>query len=232
MKHRDKYFQDYTTYRVPKGNGKGQRTIRVYDGDVYVLDASDGRRIRKKLLCAGLILAFFILGLIAGFQNVAANKGYASIPYVVALLAGVYCGLGVINLTVSGKDMTEFEYREYSKQIVYGSAMSICTMGIAALTYLIFMIMSLAGGGPENQSGSSLTALLCGCACCACAYGIYRIEKKSKYIIVPGKLSGEPDADCDDDDAHIKYESNFYRRNAAKWRSFNEHHSNVGSTTQ
>jgi hypothetical protein len=196
LKQRDKYFQGYTTYTVPKKNGKGKKTIRVYEGDLYRLDATNRQCIGKKLLCAGLVLVFYIAGIIAGLQNVDVNKGYFTIPYIIGLLFGFYCVLGIINLLISRKDMTEFEYKEYSRQIKRGSALSMYAMGVATFLYVIFLIIKLASGGwGERGLGSEILTLLCGCVCCGCAAGILFIEKKSKYIIIPGKLSKKSDKD-------------------------------------
>jgi len=188
MSYREKYFEGYQIRTKPDICKKGLKTIHEYEGDVYRLDMTDRQQLIKKFLCTGLILAFFSMGLAAGVQNVAANKGYAAVPYILALLSGCYCCLGIINMLIAHKDMTKFEYNEYTKQIRYGSVCTMYATGLAALIHLSFLIIAVVSGTSASL-GNELLALLYIGVSCSCVAGIRQIEKKSSYIVISGILS-------------------------------------------
>jgi hypothetical protein len=185
-----RFFEGYSEITVPKPNGKGTRIHRIYTGNYYRQDLTNGQRILLRGLYFFIFLCIAYLFGSSAMLPLASNSAWyvvltqvASIPFLFWILIALSSYLQV------ERDMTIAEYRSSSLFLQKATLGSAISLGIAALVTLVFMLL--------NLSNEPLPELLCAVKYLAAgllAFFMNRVEKKINYLIIPSQ--NKPPADA------------------------------------
>lgn len=181
---REKYFEGYSYTKIDNPNGRGTKIIPTYEGDVYTLAGDDRQNIKKKITAGALLVLYFALCIGAGMFRVTGWVArIMSITDAAALIAGCYLIKGVLDLIISRRNMTEFEYNEYRKEIKQGTFLGMVASGALVAEALVLLVMSIIGGEAVN---GALFAMLFGACAVGSLYALRLLEEKSVYTIKEG----------------------------------------------
>jgi archaellum biogenesis protein FlaJ (TadC family) len=185
-----RFFEGYSEITVPKPDGKGYRIQRIYTGNYYRQDLTNGQRLLLRGLYVALFLGIAYLFVSNAVLPLASNSTWyviltqvVSIPFLFWILIAFFFYLP------AGRDMTVADYRSSSlalKKAALGSAIS---LGIIALATLVFMLL--------NLSDEPLLELLCAVKYLAgglMALSMNWIERKMNYLIIPSPNKPSVDA--------------------------------------
>ena len=183
------YFEGYEEKFILKRNGRGFKKVRLYTGDVYRVRDTRQQWLQKKIVFAVSCLLFYLLLFQGGLLNARSNHVlYIVLPYAVSLIAGSYCAIGIFHYLISKMDMTVFEFHEYRKQIQSGSAAASCSMAVSVFANLICIgIWLFYERRPLMSLRWEWCVLAANAACCFIMAMIYRLEKTTEFILIPGE---------------------------------------------
>lgn len=178
-----RFFEGYSEITVPKPDGKGYKIQRIYTGDYYRQDLTDGQRILLSVLYVALFLGTAYLFVSSAILPLASNSTwYVALPQAVSLPFLFWIVIAFFSYLPAGRDMTINGYRSSSlalKKATLGAAVS---LGIAAFATLVFLLL--------NPSDEPLVELLCAVKYSTgglLALSMNRIEKRVNYLIIPSQ---------------------------------------------
>lgn len=119
---------------------------------------------------------------------------YVTLPYAMGLIAGGYCAMGVFHAVSVPRNMTVFEYNEQHVQLEKGSLVAACAMAACVASNLICLVLwGLGGQLLEGMLAKELMVLFSNMTCTVLMAAIHLLEKKSVYVVTPGKGSDQLD---------------------------------------
>ncbi len=173
-----KYFDGYEEQSLPKKNGKGWHTVRVYVSDAYEPTGGNTRLNRIKLRITILILVFFLFMLLGGTRRSPVNTStLAMLPYAVSLIAGAYSLVGIVRLLFSRGHMTKYSYKRYCEEVGNGTPAAAAGALLAAVAALFLWFQT---GLLTGDCLDYLIPILSFLLSAAAAYGI-----RSQYRCLP-----------------------------------------------
>jgi hypothetical protein len=185
-----RFFEGYSEIAVPNPNGKGIRIQRVYTGNYYRQDLTQGQRILVRGLYAALFLCVAYLFVSSAILPLASNSTWyvvltqvVNIPFLFWILIAFFFYLP------AGRDMTVAEYRSSSLSLQKAALGAAVSLGIVALATLVFMAL--------NRSEHPLLELFCAGKYLAgglIALSLNRIEGKMNYLLIPSPNKRSVDA--------------------------------------
>lgn len=182
-----KYFDGYEIQSVPKKNGRGWRTVRVYVGDTYEPAGGRARLNAAKLRYAAWILVFFGCMLFGGAWRSPVNSSpLVVLPYSVALIAGLFALIGIGRLLCTRERMTRYSYNRYCREVGYG-APTACAGGLLAAAASLFMLIRdclIAGAGAPIDYLIPMVSFV---LCAAAAYAIRAQHERTQFTEIKGR---------------------------------------------
>ena len=178
-----RFFEGYAEVSVPNPDGKGYRIQRVYTGNYYRQDLTQGQRIRLRGLYVALFLCIAYLFVSSAILPLTSNSTwYAVLPQAVSVPFLFWIVVAFFSYLPAERDMTIADYRSSSLSLRNATLGSAICLGITALATLIFialhpsdeLLRELLSAGKYLAGG--LIALL-----------MYRIEIKVKYLTIPSQ---------------------------------------------
>lgn len=137
----DAYFQGYIPVAVPKKNGKGFRTIRVYTAPFRVLDMTDRERRLHKAAVAGLTVLAAACYLWAAFDPTACNADpMVAFPGGLSLAALLFAVIAAAAYVTAPRKMTIYEADHSHRSLMRWdllSAVFLVVTGFACVLRLI-----------------------------------------------------------------------------------------------
>ena len=185
-----RFFEGYSESAIPTPNGKGYRIQRVYTGSHYRQDLTTGQRVLLRVLYVVLFLCTVYLFMSSAVLPLPSNSTWyvtlpqaASIPFLFWILVVFFSYLP------AKWDMTIDDYRRSSLALQKATLGSAICLGLTALATLAFSIL--------NPTDEPLRVL--GCALRFFAGGLISlgmnwIERKVKYLIIPGQNNPPEDS--------------------------------------
>ena len=143
-----RFFEGYSEVSVPRPNGKGTVIQRIYTGNYYRQDLTNGQRILIRILFAVLFLCIAYLFVSSATLPLASNSTwYVVLTQVVSIPFLFWIVIAFFSYLPAGRDLTIDGYRSSSlalKKATLGAAIS---LGMVALATLVFMFLN-----PSNES--------------------------------------------------------------------------------
>ena len=178
-----RFFEGYSEFTVPTPNGKGYRIQRVYTGNTYRQDLTTGQRILLRVLYVGLFLCAVYLFVSSAVLPLPSNSTwYVTLPQAVSLPFMFWIVIAFVAYLPAERDMTIHGYRSSSLALQKATLGAAICLGITALATLVFSIL--------NPSDEPLRVLRCALSFFAgglISLGMNWIERKVKYLIIPGQ---------------------------------------------
>lgn len=175
------FFEGYAEARVPNQDGKGSHIERVYMGDYYRQNVSDGRRIALRLLYVGLYLlsaALFVYGM---EQRVRSNLAlFVAAPGLLSVLVYVLMLPILISYVTQPRDMTVWGYRSSSKRLKKLSLVAAALVLTTAVTVIAYCMWDI-----QDDIGSELMCIVCYVLSSVCMGGIGLVERTVDYTTAP-----------------------------------------------
>lgn len=176
-----RYFENYAELEIPKKDG-GYTIQRVYVGSYYKIDLPDAQLTRQRialgclfLLCVGCYIAGALTAAVSALGIVA----LATMPPLIAL---VFLGIAMFYRLTVPREMEIRSYRDSSQMLLFASMASFICLLVCACFTLRGCWLS-----PLFSLQDALPSLPLYLVSAACTFGIYRIEKKTAYQVLPPK---------------------------------------------
>lgn len=178
-------YEGYAEGRVPKKNGKGEKTVRVYVGDYHVQDMPRGMQIAVRVLCAVLYICAATLYAVSGIKHVFCNfQWYVQLPQAVCIFPLYYMLRAVICYACSMGNVKADEYRRSSLAIKKHGWWAPIPLAVVAAAMLVASFFAGAEG-----AGPSIGCAVMNAAAALMLLAIYVVERSVRYLVVP---SGVP----------------------------------------
>ena len=178
-----RFFEGYSEFTVPTPNGKGYKIQRVYTGNTYRQDLTKGQRALLRVLYVVLFVCAVYLFVSCAVLPLPSNSTwYVTLPQAVSLPFLCWIAIVFLSYIPAGLDMTIHGYRSSSLALQKATLGTAICLGVTALATLIFIML--------NPSDEPLRVLRCTLSFCAgglITLGMYWIERKVKYLIIPSQ---------------------------------------------
>ncbi len=177
------YFKDFTIHRKKNLDGKGSKTIRVYEGDYYYQDIPNKKwivyRILFPLMFMGSLTIFTILLLSREPGN---SMWYVILSQIISLLSYFYLLYVLIGYITSPRKMTVGCFNATSKPIIFSAKLNSFCLVLAAIVRMIYLIINDDG---DIMNNIYIISLLIMSATLSFLIGFF--ESKINYIIIRSK---------------------------------------------
>jgi len=181
VKSYDRYFEGYEMKTVPKRNGNGTKTVRVYVGTAYRQELPLNRVVLLRLAHVVLFLCAATLYGIALIMPIPSNMTwYVNTTSFIPVIIYVRILLALISYIFSKRDLTIHEYKDgalrllrlsgYAWRLLIAPIVASCVMFV--LVADSFELMELVRFGAIIASGALM-------------FLIGLLEKRIKYIEIP-----------------------------------------------
>jgi hypothetical protein len=176
-----RFFEGYSEVSVPKPNGKGHTIQRVYTGDYYRQDLTQGQRILIRGSYAALFLFVAYMFISSAILPLAINSTwYVVLPEAVSVPFLFWILIAFLFYLPALKDITIADYRSSSLSLQKATMASAISLGITVFAVVIFTCLN-----PSNQAELGLLCAMKYAACGTMVLGINRLEKKVNYLVIP-----------------------------------------------
>lgn len=173
----DAYFQGYIPVNVPKKNGKGHRTIRVYTAPYRVLDMTDREILAHKAEVAGLTALAVACYLWAAFARTSCNADpLVAFPGGLALAALLFAVISAVSYVTNPRKMTIYEADHSHKNLMRWELLAGIFLCISALTCILHLVLN---GGAD--AGATVWVAVRYLISGAAAVLLYRREERVLY---------------------------------------------------
>jgi len=178
-----RFFEDYSEFTIPNPNGKGYKIRRVYAGNTYRQDLTKVQWVLLRVLYVALFLCVGYLFLSSAVLPLTSNSTwYVTLPQAVSLPFMFWIVITFFSYLPAELDMTIHGYRSSSLALQKATLGSAICLGVTALGTLIFMLAN-----PSDEPLSVLRCTLSFFAGGLITLGMYWIERKVKYFIIPSE---------------------------------------------
>ncbi len=178
-----RFFEGYSEFTVPTPNGKGYKIQRVYTGNTYRQDLTRSQWVLLRVVYVVLFLCAVYLFVSCAVLPLPSNSTwYVTLPQAVSLPFMFWIVIAFVAYLPAEREMTIHGYRNSSLSLQKATLGSAISLGVTALTTLIFIML--------NPSGEPLDVLRCTASFFAgglVTLGMYWIERKVKYLIISGQ---------------------------------------------
>jgi hypothetical protein len=178
-----RFFEGYSEFTVPTPNGKGYKIQRVYTGNTYRQDLTKGQRGLLRVLYVVLFVCAVYLFVSCAVLPLPSNSTwYVTLPQAVSLPFLFWIVIAFLSYLPAERDMTIYGYRSSSQALQKATLGTAICLGVTALATLIFIML--------NPSDEPLEVLRCTSSFFAgglITLGMYWIERKVKYLIIPSQ---------------------------------------------
>lgn len=138
----DAYFQGYIPVNVPKKNGKGFRTVRVYTAPFRVLDMTDRERKAHKTVVLGLTALAVAWYLWAAFASTACNADpMVAFPGGLSLTALLFAVIAAVSYVAAPRKMTIYEADHSHQSLMRWDLLSAVFLVITGLACVLCLIL-------------------------------------------------------------------------------------------
>ena len=178
-----RHFEGYSEIIVPKHNGKGTRIQRVYTGNYYRQDLTNGQWILIRFLYVALFLCVAFLYTSSAIPPLAINSTwYMVFAQAVSLPFLGWIIIAFVAYLPAKRDMTIADYRSSSLSLLKATMGSTVCLGLTALAALIFILL--------NPSNELLRELLCVGSYVVgglISLAMHQIERRVNYLTIPNQ---------------------------------------------
>lgn len=185
-----RFFEGYSESTIPTPDGKGYRIQRVYTGNTYRQDLTTGQRILLRVLYVGLFLCAVYLFVSGAVLPLPSNSTwYVTLPQAVSLPFMFWIVIAFVAYLPAEREMTIYGYRSSSLALQKATLGAAICLGLTALATLAFSILN-----PTDEPQSVLGCALRFFAGGLISLGMNWIERKVKYLIIPGQNNPPEDS--------------------------------------
>jgi len=178
-----RFFEGYSEFTIPTTDGKGYRIQRVYTGNTYRQDLTKGQQALLRVLYVVLFVCAVYLFVSCAVLLLPSNSTwYVTLPQAVSLPFMFWIVIAFLSYLPAERDMTIHGYRSSSQALQKATLGTAICLGVTALATLIFITL--------NPSDEPLDVLRCTSSFFAgglITLGMYWIERKVKYLIIPSQ---------------------------------------------
>lgn len=177
------FFEGYAEARVPNRNGKGSHIERVYVGEYYRQNVSDGKRAALRLIYVGFYLLSAALFAYGMQQRVPSNSSLCvAAPGLLSSLAYVLMLPVLLSYVTQPRNMTVWGYRSSSKRLEKLPLVTAALVFATAAAVLAYCLWSA-----QDSISGELVCIVCYTAASALLGAIGGIERTVDYVTEPSR---------------------------------------------